>query len=152
MRGSLEQCLAHWGYYYVRYYLLKELKVWCQRITHTNTHTHAIHTVIHLFSTLLIPSILSQDSCVALGWRWRYKEKQDVASFPWSCGHMTAERDPVMTKPSFQNMLLLLYFMLRITMWESRWVEEEFTSYGESAKPSAAHQPGRRRGARRSVE
>lgn len=34
-----------------------------------------------------------------------------------SRGYRTAEQDLVMTKPPFQNVLLLLYFMLHMMMW-----------------------------------
>lgn len=53
-----------------------------------------------------------------------------------------------MTKPPFQNMLSLLYFVLRTMMWGVRCVVWEFTSGSWSAKPSATHWPGRQTGVR----
>lgn len=70
-----------------------------------------------------------------------YKEKQDVVSFLTltpslqSCGCMTADQHPVMTKTLFQNaLLLLLYFMLHIMVCSGG-----LTGCLESAKQSTTH-------------
>ena len=83
---------------------------------------------------------------MALAGEEGYKEKQDVVSFLTltpslqSCGRMTADQHPVMTKTLFQNaLLLLLYFVLHIMVWGEQMCSGGLTRCLESAKQSATH-------------